>query len=531
MRFSRQVTLVIILLIAFVLRALNLTGESLWRDEIDIIRFALGPMNEVLTSFTRTGFNGPFYILLMRLWLGLGGVNDFTLRYFSLLCGVALVAVVFVLARRLFGARAAFVAAWLTAISPVHIWYAGEGKMYTLQPLLLLLALYALLKGLGIRDWGLEINPQSLIPNPQSPKRWWGIFVLTTTLAFYTHVLSPLFLLVAVVVFLVHWPRTKTHLKPALVALACLTLPYLPLLMWQAPALLRGGETGHIFFPLNPMALVLLADWSFGFGANAPLFFVLQPAWVRTACIALFVIFAVLGLARATSRSAVTVLTWLILPVLAVFAISLRAPVFEPRYLLWCAPALYVLVGAGVTEVGKKASEGLLVFGCWKLSRLAAIAVLTTISLFGLAAQIAQPIRPDLRGGAAFIRSQLQPDDLLVFQIPYNKHGFVYYLSLHAPHLTLHIIEAPYTNYGLSQAEVAAELRRQLPPNRRVWLIETETGLWDARGLVRQWFDERLSLIERRNFNRVTVSLHQPERTLHYTVYLPHIQTAAPGLP
>ena len=99
----------------------------------------------------------------MRLWLSLGGVNDFTLRYFSLLCGVGLVAVVFVLARRLFGMRAAFVAAWLTAVSPVHIWYSGEGKMYTLQPLLLLLALYALRRGIG--DWRLGIgeftNPQS----------------------------------------------------------------------------------------------------------------------------------------------------------------------------------------------------------------------------------------------------------------------------------------------------------------------------------------------------------------------------------
>ena len=75
-------------------------------------------------------------------------------------------------------------------------------------------------------------------------------------------------------------------------------MPYLPLLMWQAPTLLRGGGTGHTFFSLERMALVLLSDWSFGFGSNAPLFFMLQPAWVRTACIALFVIVAALGAVR-----------------------------------------------------------------------------------------------------------------------------------------------------------------------------------------------------------------------------------------
>ncbi|NJM42556.1 MAG: hypothetical protein HC853_18350 [Anaerolineae bacterium] len=252
------------------MRALNLTGESLWRDEIDIIRFALGPSQEVLTSFTRAGFNGPFYIVLMRLWLGLGGANDFTLRYFSLQCGVALVAAVFVLAKRLLGARAAFVAAWLMAISPVHIWYSSEGKMYTLQPLLLVTALYALVR--AISNWRL------VIANYQLPiTKEWLIFILATTLAFYTHVLSPLFLLVAIAVFVVYWPRSKTHLKGALVALACLTVPYVPLLVWQAPTLLRGGETGHAFFSLDRMALVLLSDWSFGFGANAPLFSCLSP--------------------------------------------------------------------------------------------------------------------------------------------------------------------------------------------------------------------------------------------------------------
>jgi mannosyltransferase len=454
MRFSRWLGLIVLLLIATALRALNLAGESLWRDEIDIIRFALGPSQEVLTSFTRTGFNGPFYIVLMRLWLGLGGVNDFALRYFSLLCGVALVAVVFVLAKRLFGVRAAFVSAWFMAISPVHIWYSGEGKMYTLQPLLLLVALYALLRGIGdFGDWRLSKPISNLLI---SKTRWWLVFIIATTLAFYAHVLSPLFLIVAATVFLIHWPQAKAHLKGALVALACLTLPYLPLLLWHAPALLHGGDTGHAFFSLGHMALALLSDWSYGFGANAPLFFMLQPGWVRTGCILIFVAIAALGFIRSsliTHHSSLIALVWLALPVLAVFAISLRTPVFESRYLLWCAPALYMLVGAGI---GGKRLE----IGDWRLDRLISnlqslisLALLTAISLLGLAAQITQPIRPDLRGGANFIASQHQPNDLLVFQIPYNKYGFIYYLSQPKSPITnyqLLILEAPYTNYGMS---------------------------------------------------------------------------------
>ena len=170
----------------------------------------------------------------------------------------------------------------------------------------------------------------------------------------------------------------------------------------------------------------------------------------------------------------------------------------------------------------------------WRLTRpisslqsLISLVLLSSISLFGLAAQITQPIRPDLRGSAAFIASQLQPSDILVFQIPYNKYGFEYYLTHVHPQFSIlnsQFIEAPYTNYGMSADEVAAELRVHLSPNRRVWLIETEPGLWDARGLVRQWFDASLPVIERRSFNGVTVSLHRPERTLNYTMYLPWVE-------
>ena len=364
MRLSHRLTLVAILLIATALRTLNLTGESLWRDEVDIVRFALGPAQEVLTSFTRTGFNGPFYIVLMRLWLNLAGMNDFALRYFSLLCGVGLVAVVFVLAKRLFGRRPALASAWLMAVSPVHIWYSGEGKMYTLQPLLLLVALYALIRVIGYSLWVIArshsiTNNQQLITHNQQPitKSWWLIFVIATSLAFYTHVLSPIFLVVAGAVFLVHWPRAKLHLKGALIALACLTVPYLPLLVWQAPTLLKGGGTGHTFVSLSNMAFVLLSDWTIGFGTNAPLFFMLQLSWVRVACIIFFIVIAALGLFRAlltAPRAALTVLAWLLLPMLAVFAISLRTPVFEPRYLLWCAPALYVFAGVGVGRLESK---------------------------------------------------------------------------------------------------------------------------------------------------------------------------------
>ncbi len=483
-----------LLLIAFALRAVNLTGESLWRDEVDIVNFALQPMRSLLAGFTEKGFNGPLYLLLMRPWLALAGVNDFALRYFSLLCSIVLIALVWALARQWVGPRAAWVTAWLLVVSPVHIWYAGEGKMYTLQPLLLVLAMYALAR---------------ILTSNSKAARWWWVFVVATSCAFYVHVLSPVFLVVAAAVFVSQWPVARAHLKGAFIALACLTVPYVPLLIWQFPALSRGIETGHTFYPLGTMAQVLLADWSYGFGINAPLYFITQPAWVRWVCIGLFAGLAGLGLIRLLAQRpqiAMGLWAWLTLPALAVYAVSTRAPVFEPRYLLWCAPALFILIGVGITGNEKT-----------KLSppthlALILIAPLTLISLLGLAAQWARPIRPDMRAATSFVASRLETNDIVTFQIPHGRYTFGYYLAsrpLQPGQNAPQVVEGPYTNYGMSEVDVEQAVMPYVPPDRNLWLIELEPAMWDARGMVRQWYDDHIPLIERREFNGITVSLYR----------------------
>ena len=508
-----------LLLVAFTLRMLNLTGESLWRDEVDIVRFAQLPLQNLLQNFPRAGFNGPLYLLLMRGWFALVGVSDFSLRYFSLLFGLLLIVLVYVLARRLLGRSSAQVAALLMALSPVHIWYAGEGKMYTLQPALLVLALYALLRALH-RNSPAAFVP-TLSPSAARPNPWWLVLFISCSAAFYVHLLSPLVLMVMAAWVGMNWPVARRHVRPLLVTAGLLILPYLPLLAWQLPSLLQGGGSGHAFVPLNTLLLALFSDWSIGFGTGAPLFFMLQPEPLRAAAIGLFVGLALVGgLGQLTHapRATAMVTTWLLLPPVLIFLVSLRVPVFQPRYLLWCAPAFYILIGAlrgslpGLRWLGFT--------GC------------ACIAFLGVGAQISTPIRPDVRGASAFIAAQAQPGDALVFQIPYGRYGFEYYFQQSASNdqkqqqqtalATLTMVEAPYTNYGLSEADIAKTLWQGIGPARRIWLIETEAELWDENGRVRQWFDTTLPLLQKADFRGVRLSLHQT--SLDKRQYIPTIQ-------
>lgn len=491
----------------------NLTGESLWRDEVDSVRFAFEPLGAVFARFTTTGFNGPLYHLIVRGWLSLAGVSDFALRYLSLVCGVVLVALVYVLGRRMFGARVGLIATWLATASPVLVWYAGEGKMYSLQPMLLTLALYALLR---VTDPSPNYPVTNPVTNYQLPT-WWTVFILATSLSFYVHVLSPLFLPVALLFFFAQWPTSRRHLVGGAVALALLTLPYLPLLAWQAPALLRGGDIGHRFYPLDQIASTLLSHWLFGLDGRAPLLWPTSGeavTLVRRVMLVLGLALVAYGLAKAAQCASrgpramkalclqLATLGWMALPALVVFLISLQMPLFLPRYVLWSAPAFYLLASVGLDRL--LAAE--------RVGRIVARASLITISLAslaGVAAQIIYPIRPDLRGAVAYVLRHSQPGDMVVFQIPYMQYSFAYYAERAGyPLAQLQLAEAPFTNHGMSPDDAAQTMRALVAPAARVWLFESEAAMWDRRGLVRRWFDKTLTTLDRRAFRGVEVGLY-----------------------
>jgi hypothetical protein len=159
-------------------------------------------------------------------------------------------------------------------------------------------------------------------------------------------------------------------------------------------------------------------------------------------------------------------------------------------------------MGLGVARLSDEARVG-------RVASTLALIIVSAVSLSGVLSQWVNPIRPDLRGAAAYLVSNMQPGDAVVFQIPYGRHSFTYYADrLGKPLDPLRIIEAPFTNYGMDEAQVAAELTSVSAGVPRVWLIETESTMWDERGLVRDWFDLALTPSDRQDFRGVNVGLY-----------------------
>lgn len=474
----------IAVLLAFALRAAILTRESLWRDEVDAVRFAFEPLQSMIGQYTITGFNGPLYHVLLRYWLTAAGISDFTLRYFSLFFGVVLVALVYVVGRRMFGPRPAGAAALLSAVSPVLTWYAAEGKMYSIQPAVLVFAIYALLNATTAnnRNW-----------------LWWALALAAIAAGAALHILSPVFLAVAAVV-VVASGRLRQHWRGALISMLLLALPALPVLPQLLGRVAQGGDSGHTAYSLPIIAQSLAFNWAVGLDGSAPAILPDIPAWLidvsRWLSLVAFVAAAFAGAGPSRVRYApLMCLAWIALPTLIIWLVSQRYAVFQPRYVLWSAPGLYILAGAGLARMGAM--------------RIPAIAGMLLIGLLGFAGQVVNPIRPDLRGATAVVRENWMDGDGVVFQISYAKFGFDYY-TRGAPRPNLITADGPYTNDGMSDEEVGQALSTVTQQSKRIWLYETESEMWDERGMTRGWLDANWRLVDRRELRGVTVSRYEP---------------------
>lgn len=479
--------------LALVLRVASLTAQSLWRDEVDTLMFATRPLSEALEMFRQPGQNGPLFFLALRPWLARAGPSEFALRFPAALAGALAVPVGYALVARLAGRKPAALTALLLAVAPYLVWYGQEAKMYAALTVLIPGSLWLIVEALRRGGW------------------WrWALLYLVTTLAIYTHLLAALIVPVQALWLLLTPSARRPAARWRVVSgyLAALVFPYLPLAVWQADMLLATYETGHRFVPLNDILLVLAAVFSLGV-LPGQMFLMLLPFML--ALVAGVVLWPLQerrragGPARNAGRLVAALLLWLLLPALLIYGVSLRIPIFTERYLIWSMPAFLALVALGIVALAR----------IWRPLGLFVLTGVMALSASGVINQARQPIKADFRSAARYVTQRLQPGDRLVYQIPYIRYTFTYYSSARGDpaDATLAWLDGPYTNQGMSEAEVDARMSAGLENAPAAWLIASETAMWDERGLTEGWLAAHGSAGAQAEFARVKVTryvLQQP---------------------
>lgn len=169
----------------------------------------------------------PLYIYLTAPLVGLWGINALTVRLVSILAGVGLVFVAYLITQKLFNdERTALLAALLTAISPWSLFVSRAALEANLAAFLFSLAVFFCLKWLD--DFG---------------EKWlaWAVFFFS--LSFYAYnsarVLTPLFILLILAIVI----RKKVNFKTLIVPFLLLLIAVFPLVgqFWNKSAIARFG--------------------------------------------------------------------------------------------------------------------------------------------------------------------------------------------------------------------------------------------------------------------------------------------------
>ncbi len=352
-----RLTLGLIVLIGTALRLCRLGGESLWYDETVSTALAGSPLPELIRH-TAGDIHPPGYYLLLRGWLILSGYPtghadphgnglEFAAGFFSLFFGILLIALVYVLARRMGGARVAVIAAALVAASPYNIWYSQEVRMYTLGAGLGVLVVYALLRagpGSGVRSQESGVRGQG--------SGWWAAYAVAAAAGMYT-----LYYFVFLLIPLNFWAlcrkskikNQKSKIRPWLLANLAAVLLYAP---WIPVAWRQATNPPVPPWRTAPNVLSALQEsWTaLSLGQSAPGW--LWPALLLTLALYALGVVALYRISKSANHESRIALI-AILP-LATFGslalillVSLVTPLYHVRYLFTYSPAFYVVLAAG----------------------------------------------------------------------------------------------------------------------------------------------------------------------------------------
>jgi len=124
-------SIIYISLICLFLAFFHISKQSLWLDEYTSIQVAKQSLKKIITGKAFDNHTPLFYYLLLHFWLKLGK-NEFILRSLSVIFGILSIYLIYYLTKILFNNHIALMSAFLIAISPFHIYYCQEGRMYTL---------------------------------------------------------------------------------------------------------------------------------------------------------------------------------------------------------------------------------------------------------------------------------------------------------------------------------------------------------------------------------------------------------------
>lgn len=453
-RKRERIYLSLIMVLGAILRLVRLGHQSFWWDEVYSANLAAKSLGIVVPRFGQTP---TLYHILLHFWLYLGR-SDTVIRLLSALFGIAVLWVIYLLGKQLLNAKQGLLCALLMAISPFHIWYSQEARMYSLLILLSTASMLFFIKLLQeYRTW---------------PAIWWAV---TTGLAIYTHYYAafiPICQLAFSLLFLNKHRDLGRRFILYAIALAIMTLPifYMFFRGERFSQLCTAGAGGNPirFFSIPYTFFAFSLGFSYG-PSTADLhrsssLATVQPYLNQILPAALvFAVLFVLGLRSAwrEREKLILLLMWFLVPILGASLASFIWPQisYNVRYVSVALPAYVFILARGLWAPGKRVIK-------WALTML--IFMVMFFSLYNHYFQ-GKYSKEDYRSAAQLVTTYSRDGDvILVTHLMPFKH---YYRG-----------SIPARSFFWSPAFYRGILTMQLHGYHRAWFVLSREWGSDPEG-------------------------------------------------
>ncbi len=453
-----RIGLAAILFTGLALRLAFLDHKGLWLDEAVTLSKAMAQPSTIVIAHDEA--HPPLYYLFMHFWLMLGQ-SEVLLRLPSVIFGTLALPFLYGLSREWIGREGAPLATALLALSPLHIWYSQEARMYSLVPLLALAAAFNAVQ--AIRGQG---------------RGYWVAAILAALAAIYTDYSAVVSLWLGNLAFLTlasHRPELRSQWRAWVLAHGVLLLGYLPWL----PLL---GQQMRSFIPsqLDVYTTVIFRLLHMD---------TTSEHWQMVLLAGLALALLLLGLAWWRGARAIAWLVrqrWISWAFIAALGLSLIAMPIPRGYFLKRESLIllpFLLMGAA-WAIRRTRKPHILAAG--------ALALSLVISLYTI---LAVP-KEQWREAVAWVQAQQAPGDVIALQPDYGHYVFSYYYQGKPRWIGL-----PATATDLDVSSLGQDVKR-------LWLIQSTAPVGITVDEVARQLERNYPLLLSREWFRIQVRLY-----------------------
>jgi len=504
--------LVMIILLGAFLRFYTIGAKTIWLDEAFSIWVADHSLLSGWSWLIRIDQHPPLYYSLLHFWQMLFGDEQGTVRAFSALCSTLTIPFFYGASRRWTDTRTALIAAFLLAISPIHVRYAQETRMYALLTLGVAIALYFLAR---------------LLFDPRARRARLVLLGLATAEAavMLTHNTATVFFPLALngaIGGVLLWKYTqggvsslpalndpafeRRWLRTQLLAFAI----WLPWSIFFVRQTIRVDQEFWLWAPDLSRVSEVLYNFNAAF---LPTGFPGQPWWhLLYWALALYGIYSL----RRKPACGILLLTFFLTPIIGELLVSLRRPIFYERTLLWATLPYYLLLAAGLrtlagkiefnpsaalaNALGRTGQRVRVEFAIQALT----LAIVITLSGFALTGYYQDFQKEDWAKAADYVAQNIAPNDLILFNATWVQLPFEYYFRHYNTAAELRGLPVDLFDRGvlepkMTQADIPY-MDTLLANRAQVWLVYSHDWYTDPNQIIPRQLDQSMRQTEQRAF-------------------------------